>query len=102
MAWLRASLVLPYLVWFVFFQCMLNWFFITKPGLGCITSYFTCSTLLCILCVVSRHASLVHHFVEWFVLFHFLLHWFIITWHGLYCLTTYFTGSSLLGMVCIV
>jgi hypothetical protein len=80
---LRASLVLPYLVWFVFFHFILHLFFITKHGLGCFTSCFTCSSLLGILWVFSRHPSLVHHYLAWFVLFHFLLHWFIITWHGL-------------------
>jgi hypothetical protein len=101
MTWLRASLVLPYLVWFVFFHSMLNWFFITKHGLGCFKSFFTCSSLMGILCIVSLLASLVHHHWAWFILFHLMHHWFILTGHCLYLFAS-LTGSLLLGMVWIV
>jgi hypothetical protein len=78
---------------------MLHWFFINGYGLCCFTSSFSCSSLLGMICVYSRHASLVHHYLAWFVLFHFMLHWFIITVLEL-CYSTSPTGSSLLNMIC--
>ena len=98
-AWLRASLVLPYLVWFIFFHFMLNWFFITKHGLDCFTSCFTGSSSLGMVYIVSLDASLVHSYCPLFV-FVRIPHWFIITGHGLNCSIS-FADSSVLSMICI-
>ena len=99
-AWLRASLVLHYWAWFVLFHFMLDWLVITGHRLCCITPYFTCSSLLVMVCccyttcftgssslgmvcIVWLRASLVLHYWVWFVLFHFA-HRFIIIKHDLY------------------
>ena len=99
------------------FDVMHYLFILTGQGLGCFTSFFTGSSLLAMVCIVSLDASLVHHHWSWFVLFHFMLywfipighclyflhfpHWFINTGHDFYCFTS-LTGSSLLGMVYMV
>jgi hypothetical protein len=80
---------------------MFHWFIITGHGLHRLTTRFTGSSLLGMVCIVSLHASLVHSYWALFVFFHFP-HLFIFTGHGLYCLTTRFKGSSLLGMICVV
>jgi hypothetical protein len=79
----------------------LRWFIITEHCSYCVTTRFTGSSLLGMVCIVSLHASLVHSYWALFVFCHFP-HLFIIPGHGLYCLTTPFMGSSLLGMVSIV
>jgi hypothetical protein len=76
----------------------LRWFFITQHGSYCLTTRYTGSSLLGMVCIVSLHASLFHSYWALFVFCHFP-HWFFITGHGLYGFTACFTGSSLLGMV---
>jgi hypothetical protein len=56
----HASLVHHYLAWFVLFHFMLHWFFLTGHGLYCFTSCFIGSSLMDMVCVVSRHPSPVH------------------------------------------
>jgi hypothetical protein len=48
------------LAWFVLFHFMLHWFFVTGHGLYCFTSCFIDSSLMDMVCVVSRHPSPVH------------------------------------------
>jgi hypothetical protein len=94
----------------VLFEAMLYFFMPIGQDLCCFTSFFTGSSLLAMVCIVSLDVSLVRHHWSWFVLFHFMLHWFIRTGHcvyfphfphDFYCFTS-LTGSSSLGMVCIV
>jgi hypothetical protein len=78
-AWLRASLVLHYWVWFVLFH-FAHWFIIIKHDL-----------------YLLFEDSLVHHHWAWFVLFDYTLHWFFLTGRGSHCFISWVTGSLLLG-----
>ena len=115
-AWLHASLVFPYWVWFALFHVTLHLFIPTGHCLYLFTS-LTGSSLLGMACII--HLTLhwfffllsmayivslpaqVHNYWTWFVLCHFP-HWFIITGHCLCSSNSHLTGSSLLDMVYIV
>ena len=111
------SLVHLYWAWFVLFHRTLHWFFLlvmvyicSLPSLVhhywaclyCLTSCFTGSSFLGMVCIVSLHASLVHHHWAWFVLLDYELHWFFLTWYCVYFFTSCVIDSSLLSMVWVV
>jgi hypothetical protein len=50
------------LAWFVLFHFLLHWFIITGHGLYCLTTSFTGSSLLGIVCIFALHASLILHY----------------------------------------
>ena len=93
---------------FYIVSILLHWFFLTGHCLYCLTSWFSGSSLMGMVRIVSFHASLVLHYWVWFVLFHFMLHWCFITGYGVCCFTSLtcfmssFIGSSLLGIDYIV
>lgn len=91
----HASVVVTYWAWSVLFHLMPYWFIITRNGMHCYTSCFSCSYLL----GMVSHASLIHHYRAWLVLFELMLRWSFLTF---YYFSLSFIGSSLLGMICIV